>query len=29
VMLNNDVLSIATFDRGFDLVPGITRSTPV
>jgi predicted nucleic acid-binding protein len=28
VMLNHDVSSIATFDRGFDLVPGITRSTP-
>ena len=28
VMLNNGVTTIATFDRGFDLVPGITRTTP-
>jgi len=24
-MLNNSVTQIATFDRGFDAVPGVTR----
>ena len=28
VMLNNGVTTIATFDRGFDAVPDITRMTP-
>jgi predicted nucleic acid-binding protein len=27
VMLNNDVAQIATFDRGFDRIPGVRRTS--
>jgi len=28
VMLNHDIVQIATFDEGFDAIPGITRVVP-
>jgi predicted nucleic acid-binding protein len=27
VMLNHDIIRIASFDRGFDAIPGVTRLT--